>query len=65
MEKPTKDSIQKATQRVMKKIPLGKMRLVPKYKNITEKDYLKLIKNSEKLVLLILELYLVNNDLIN
>lgn len=57
MDKPDKDSIQKATERVMKRLPIEKLRQIPKYKNITEKEYLNLIKTSEKLALLILDLY--------
>jgi hypothetical protein len=64
MNKPNKDSIQKATERVMKRLPLDKLRLIPKFKNISEKDYLRLIKNAEKFALLILELHTTNNNTI-
>lgn len=57
MKKPTKDSIQKATNRVMKRLPIDKLRKVAKFKNISEHDYLKLIKNAEKFALLVLAIH--------
>jgi hypothetical protein len=57
MKKPNKDSIRKATERVMKRLPIDKLRKIKKFKNISEQDYLKLIKNAEKFALLVLALY--------
>jgi len=57
MKKPNKDSIRKATERVMKRLPIDKLRKIKMFKNISEQDYLKLIKNAEKFALLVLALY--------
>lgn len=56
MSSPNKDNIQKATERVMKRLPLDKLRLIPKFKDLSEKDYLELIKSAEKFALLVLRL---------
>ena len=58
MKKPDKDSIAKATERVMNRLPLDKIRELPKYKDISEEDYFLLIKNAEKFAILILESYI-------
>lgn len=57
MDRPDKDSIQKATERVMKRLPLKKLRQIPKYKNMSKKQYLRLIKSAETLALIILEVF--------
>ena len=58
MKKPTKDSIAKATQRVKNTINLGALRKVPKFKNLTELEYNRLIKSAEIFAILILESYI-------
>ncbi len=61
MEKPSEDNIEKATERVRNRMPLAQLRLIPKYKDFSKEDYNRLIRNAEKLALIIFELYLVNN----
>jgi hypothetical protein len=58
MNKPSQDSIAEATKRVMDRLPLDKIRNIPKYKDITEEDYFLLIKNAEKFAILIFETYI-------
>lgn len=61
MKKPTKDSIEKATQRVKNKLTLAKLRTIPKFRNISKEEYNRLITNAEKLALVIFQLYIANN----
>lgn len=61
MEKPSEDNIEKATERVRSRMSLAQLRLIPKYKDFSKEDYNRLIRNAEKLSLIIFELYLVNN----
>ena len=62
MNFPSKDSIQKATERVKKRLPLKKLRMIPKYQNLTKKEYKLLIKNAEIFALLILQAYITVNN---
>ncbi len=64
MKKPTKDSIAKATQRVKNSINLGALRKIPKFKNLNELEYNRLIKSAEIFAILILETYIAisNNN---
>lgn len=57
MDHPSKENIQQATERVKKRFPLEEIRCIAKYKNITEEDYHKLIKNAETFALLIFETF--------
>lgn len=62
MKKPTKDSIQKATERVKKRMTLAQMRLIPKYKDLTQEGYDLLVKNAEIFAILILQTYIAVNN---
>ncbi len=53
-EKQSKN-IEEATERVKSRIPLEKLRLVPKYKDLSVEDYEQLIKDAETIALLILK----------
>ncbi len=55
MQKINKEDIEQATERVKKRLPIEKIRQIPKYKNISPKAYNQLIKNAETFSLLILE----------
>lgn len=50
-------NIEEATERVKNRLPLEKLRLVPKYRDLSVKDYEQLIKNTETIALLILKAY--------
>ena len=50
----SEEAIKEATERVKSRLPLEKLRLVPKYRNLSAEDYEKLIKNAETIALLIL-----------
>jgi len=52
-------NIEEATQRVKQRLPLEKIRLIPKYRDLSPEDYEKLIKNSETVALLILKAYII------
>lgn len=58
MDKHDKDSIAKATKRAMDRMPLAKLRHIPKFSEISEEDYFLLIKNAEIFAILILESYI-------
>lgn len=62
MKKPTKDSIQKATERVKKRMTLAQMRLIPKYKDLTQEGYDLLVKNAEIFAILIFQAYIAVNN---
>jgi hypothetical protein len=62
VKKPTKDSIQKATERVKKRMTLAQMRLIPKYKDLTQEGYDLLVKNAEIFAILILQAYIAVNN---
>lgn len=57
MQKPSKASIQQATERVKQRLPLEKIRDIPRYKDISLHDYEKLIRSAETFSLLILEAF--------
>lgn len=48
-------NIEEATERVKARLPLEKLRLVPKYKDLSADDYERLIKDAETFALLILK----------
>ena len=52
--KNIEEAIKEATERVKSRLPLEKLRLVPKYGDLSAEDYQQLIKNAETIALLIL-----------
>lgn len=63
MQKLETKNIEEATKRVKNRLPLEKIRSIPKYKNISADEYEELIKSSETIALLILKSFLLNNRL--
>ena len=57
MEEKQSKNIEEATERVKNRLPLEKLRLVPKYKDLSAEDYEKLIKDAEIMALLIFKAY--------
>lgn len=55
MQKPSNENIQQATERVKERLPLEKIRSIPKYKDLSPEEYEELIKNAETIALLILK----------
>lgn len=55
--KNIEETIKEATERVKSRLPLEKLRLVPKYRNLSAEDYRQLIKNAETIALLILKAF--------
>jgi hypothetical protein len=55
-------NIEEATARVKKRLPLEKIRCIPKYRDMSVEDYEKLIRNSETIALLILKAYIMKNE---
>ena len=62
MEEIQNRNIEEATKRVKKRLPLEKIRRIPKYRDLSVEDYEKLIKNSETIALLILKAYIMKNE---
>ena len=62
MKKPPRDSIDKATERVKNRVTLAQLRLIPKYKNITQEGYELLVKNAEIFAILIFQAYIAVNN---
>jgi len=54
MQNTESRNIEDATQRVKERMPLEKIRRIPKYRDLTMEDYEQLIKNAETIALLIL-----------
>ena len=48
-------NIEEATERVKNRLPLEKLRNIPKYKNLSAEEYEQLIKDAETIALLILK----------
>lgn len=48
-------NIEEATERVKARLPLEKLHLLPKYKDLSVEDYEQLIKDAETIALLILK----------
>lgn len=61
MEEIQNRNIEEATERVKKRLPLGKIRCIPKYRDLSPEDYEKLIKNSETIALLILQAFILKD----
>jgi len=55
--KNSEEAIKEATERVKSRLPLEKLRLVPKYRDLSAEDYQQLIKNAETIALLILKAF--------
>ena len=55
MEEKQNKNIEEATERVKKRLPLEKLRLVHKYRDLSAEDYERLIKDAETFALLILK----------
>ena len=62
MEERQNRNIEEATERVKKRLPLEKIRCIPKYRDMSVEDYEKLMKNSETFALLILKAFILKND---
>jgi hypothetical protein len=62
MQKIQNRNIEEATKRVKQRLPLDKIRCIPKYRDLSPEDYEKLIKNSETIALLILKAYIMKNE---
>lgn len=59
MQEKQNRNIEEATNRVKKRLPLEKIQSIPKYKNLSQDDYEKLMKDSETIALLILKAFLL------
>ena len=57
MEEKQSKNIEEATERVKNRLPLEKLRLVPKYRDLSADDYEKLIKDAETIALLVLKAF--------
>lgn len=55
-------NIEEATERVKNRLPLEKIRCIPKYRDISSEDYEKLIKDTETVALLILKTFILKTD---
>lgn len=62
MEEIQNRNIEKAAKRVKKRLPLEKIRCIPKYRDLSSGDYEKLIKNTETVALLILKTFILKNE---
>jgi len=62
MQKKQIKNIEEATERVKKRLPLEKIRRIPKYRNLSTEDYEKLMKNTETVALLILKAFVLKNN---
>jgi len=57
MEEQKNKNSEEATERVKSRLPLEKLRLVPKYRDLSAEDYQQLMKNAETFALLILRAF--------
>lgn len=62
MQEEQNRNIEEATERVKKRLPLEKIRCIPKYKDLSSEDYEKLIKDTETVALLILKAFILKNN---
>ncbi|MFV0266242.1 MAG: hypothetical protein ACK5HT_03810 [Draconibacterium sp.] len=53
-------NIEEATQKVKERIPLEKIRRIPKYRDLSQEGYEQLIKDAETIALLILRAFISN-----
>jgi hypothetical protein len=61
MQEEQNRNIEEATKRVKERLPLEKIRCIPKYRNLSSDDYEKLIKDTETVALLILKAYILKD----
>lgn len=57
MQKRENKDIEEATRRVKERMPLEKIRRIPKYRDITSGGYERLMKDAETIALLILRTF--------
>ncbi len=57
MQKRENKDIEEATRRVKERMPLEKIRRIPKYRDITPEGYELLMKDAETIALLILRTF--------
>jgi hypothetical protein len=57
MQKRENKDIEEATRRVKERMPLEKIRRIPKYRDITPEGYEQLMKDAETIALLILRAF--------
>jgi hypothetical protein len=55
MEEKQSRNIEEATERAKNRLPLEKLRLISKYKDLSAEDYEQLFKDAETIALLILK----------
>lgn len=61
MKEPKKFRLQKAKENLLKKLPLKKIKQIPKYKNLTMEQYLRLIDKLETMALFVIDNFLENH----
>ncbi|MCG6188659.1 hypothetical protein [Maribellus maritimus] len=57
MQKRENKDIEEATQRVKERMPLEKIRRIPKYRDLSQEGYEQLIKDAETVSLLIIRTF--------
>ena len=62
MQEVRNRDIEEATEKVKKRLPLEKIRRIPKYRDLTVEDYDRLMKNTETVALLILKAFILENN---
>ena len=62
MQEERNRDIEEATEKVKKRLPLEKIRCIPKYRDLSPEDYEKLMKNTETVALLILKAFVLKNN---
>lgn len=62
MKEERNRNIEEATERVKMRLPLDKIRRIPKYSDLSPEDYEKLMKNTETVALLILKAFVLKNN---
>ncbi|TCI91475.1 hypothetical protein [Tenacibaculum sp. M341] len=62
MQHINEENIAQATERVKQRLPIEKIRQIPKYKNISVEAYHQLIKNAETFSLLVLQTFTVQDQ---
>jgi len=54
----SKNRIEQAHKRLMKRFPIEKIREIPQYRNCNTEQYLKIIEKLESIAILLLESYI-------
>ena len=62
MKKPDTTRLEKAKQELMKRLPLEKIRQIPKYRNYKMEQYLQLIDNISDMAIILLESYIFTEN---